>query len=226
MRLKRAILAALAVSALSGCAAEPVPNESEPTPSTPATATTASTTTPTPANGPPIDPLVFCETLLADEVLPHWEESSYGLEMAMWLMGLNGRGYNCYITPDHSSEAVAAATGGYSNARFVVVPDAALAGLSGVAEFEEGRDPTVFLDGIDHGTLDTELDCQHVDGCPDGTTGYVYYYEFKAETGGALVEITIAIATIDRGGGQGAQYQQPAIDAFLAYMKTIIAQLT
>lgn len=222
MRLKRAIIAALAVSALSGCAAEPVPNESEPTPSASAT---ASTTTPTPANGPSIDPLVFCEALLADKVLPHWEESSYGLEMARWLMGWNGRGYNCYIKPDHSSEAIGAATGGYSNARFVVTPDAALAVLSGVAEFEEGRDPTVFLDAVDHGNLDTEFDCQHADGCPDGTTGYIYYYEFSAETGGALVEITVAIGTIDRDGGQKAQYQQPAIDAFLAYMKTIIAQL-
>jgi hypothetical protein len=95
-----------------------------------------------------------------------------------------------------------------------------------VAEFEEDRNPTVFLDNAHGGDLDTEFDCQHADGCPDGTTGYIYYYDFKAEAEGALVEITITIATIDRSGGQEAQYQQPAIDASLAYMKTITTQLT
>jgi hypothetical protein len=87
MRLKRACVVVPAVSARSGCAAEADRNEAEAaagassTSSTP-TAPLPSTPAPTLAHGAPIDPLVFCEALLADKVLPNWEKSGYGLDMA------------------------------------------------------------------------------------------------------------------------------------------------
>lgn len=228
MRLKRAIVAVLAFSALAGCAAEP--DRTEPTAavsSTPSTPTAPPTTTPTLADGPPIDPFVFCGALLADKVLPSWEKSSYRLDMALWsTKGWHGPAFECAIVPGDRSEAVAAATGGYSRSRHTITPEAVPSVLSGVPEFKEGREPTAFLERVESGDLDTEFDCQHADGCQDGITGYIYDYVFEASTVGALVEITITIGTTDRSGGKRAEYQQPAIDAFVAYMKTITAQLT
>ncbi|MEV6324778.1 hypothetical protein AB0M45_26865 [Nocardia sp. NPDC051787] len=164
--------------------------------------------------------------MLTDKVLPNWENSGYSVDMAMWSRNFHGPGYDCWIKPVDEAEAVAAATGGYSSSRHTIIPNAVPSVLSGVAEFAEGREPTDFLEHIHSGAADTEFDCQHADGCQDGTTGYIYYYNFEASTAGARVDITITIATIDRGGGREAEYKQPAIDAFVAYMKTITAQLT